>query len=276
MKRIVDILLKTSRWKVQLGMLMVLNASFIPWLNPWLKRIPCTTLHCHACPAATFACPIGSLQNSGTLRAAPFYVLGILGITGVLVGRLSCGWFCPFGFLQDQLHRIKTPKFEFNYNIGWIRYAVLILLVGIVPIITNELWFCKLCPAGTLEAGIPRAITEDHVRSQIGWFFGLTIVMLAALLGAMIVIKRPFCRFVCPLGAIYSPFNRHSVMQLEVDHQSCIKCGQCQDVCPVDIDITEDANSYECIRCLECAKVCPVSAIGYRETKLGEVEKTGV
>lgn len=264
MKWIVDLLQKTTRWKVQLVTSVVLNAYFLNVYFPLMKRVPCTGFNCHACPAATFACPIGSLQDSATLRQMPFYMLGILGIVGILIGRLSCGWFCPFGFLQELLYRIRSPKFEITHRLSWMPYAVLILMVGVIPLVTYELWFCKLCPAGTLEAGIPVVLTDAAVRSQIGWFFGLTLAILAVFLVAMVMTKSPFCRFVCPLGAIYSPFNRHSVLQLEVDHDSCIKCSRCREVCPVDIDISEDANSSECIRCLECAKICPVEAVGYK------------
>jgi ferredoxin-type protein NapH len=259
-KRLVELLRKTSRWKVQIGALVVLNAYFLPWL----KRIPCTALNCHACPAAIFACPIGAMQHSGTIRQVPIYVLGALGIVAILIGRLSCGWFCPFGFLQDQLYRLRTPKITIRRNVTWIRYVVLVVLVGILPVITYKLWFCRLCPAGTLEAGIPVVLTDAAVRDRIDWFFALKLGILALFLAAMVTIKRPFCRFVCPLGACYSPFNRHSFLQLEVDHESCDKCGRCREVCPVDIDISEDANSSQCIRCLECAKICPVSAVQYR------------
>ena len=145
---------------------------------------------------------------------------------------------------------------------------VLFILVATVPLLTQELWFCKLCPAGTLEAGIPLVLTDAGLRAQIGNFFVLKLSILVAFIGAMMLIKRPFCRFACPLGAIYAPFNRHSVLHLEVDQDVCIKCDKCWDVCPVDIKIYEDANSPECIRCFECARVCPVSAIGHRRSEL--------
>jgi polyferredoxin len=262
-KQLVDLLRRAGRWKVQLATALVLNAYFLNVYFAWLKRVPCTGFNCHACPAATFACPVGATQSAVIDRQVPLYLLGVLGMVGLFLGRLSCGWFCPFGFLQEQLYRLKSPKLEISHGLTWMPYLFLIVLVGVVPYFTYELWFCKLCPVGTLEAGIPWVIDDSDIRSQVGWFFFFTLAILLVFLVAMVMIKRPFCRLVCPLGAIYSPFNRHSVLQLEVDHGQCIKCGQCREVCPVDIDISDDANSAECVRCFECAKICPVDAIVY-------------
>ena len=257
---LVRLLLRTNRWAVLVVSFVILNSYFFPWL----KRIPCLSFNCYACPAAVFACPIGTLQHFAIVREIPFYTLGLLGVVGSLVGRLNCGWFCPFGLLQDLLYKVKVPKITIGNQWTWIRFVVLAVLVGLVPFLTSEMWFSKLCPAGTLEAGIPWILMEAEFRQQIGWLFGLKVAILAGFLVGMILIKRPFCRFACPLGAIYSPFNRLSALRLSVDQTKCNHCGLCKQVCPTDINISDDPNSMQCIRCLECLKVCPVGAIDYQ------------
>jgi polyferredoxin len=290
MARIVSYLLRIPRWPVQLLSLLFINSYVTQEVT---KAVPCLALNCYACPAAAFACPIGSLQHMavrcaqalafgdpiGALQAVPVYVLGILGLAGALIGRGACGWFCPFGFLQELLFklrarlarrlplvspppggteggaRIQVPR------LSWLRYGILVVLVFLVPFVTGEPWFSKLCPAGALEAGIPQALLFDYVREQIGWFFVLKLVILAVFLLWMTFTRRPFCRFICPLGAIWSPFNRVSAVRLEVDGETCTECNACQQVCPVDIQIYQSPHSAQCIRCLECVRHCPYEAV---------------
>jgi len=250
-------LLKSRRWTIQLGGLVLINSYFFPWL----KRIPCVGLNCYACPAAVFACPIGALQQFSVNHKIPYYTIGFLGVTGVLIGRLSCGWFCPFGLLQDYMHKIKAPKLRLGNRFGWTRYAVLVFLVGVIPYLTLQTWFSKLCPVGTIEASIPLVAINASLRSLIGGMYIIKLSILAAFLLAMVFIRRPFCRFVCPLGAIYSLFNRFSRFQLTVDTAKCTKCGECKKSCPTDIKIYENPQNSQCIRCLDCIKKCPTSAI---------------
>jgi len=251
------LLLRSRRWIIQIASFIVINSYFFPWL----KRIPCSGLNCYACPGAIFACPVGTLQQFAVVHQIPLYTLGFLGLIGVLVGRLSCGWFCPFGLLQDYLYRIKTPKLKLSNRFGWIRYLVLILLVGVIPYFTLELWFSKLCPLGTLEGTLPIIITNVDLRQLIGGMFVVKIVILVLFLAWMVITQRPFCRFVCPLGAIYSPFNRLSSFQIKVDSNKCVKCNRCQEVCPTETKIYLDTHNSQCIRCLDCVKACPVGAI---------------
>jgi ferredoxin-type protein NapH len=250
--------LKAKRWMVQLAASGLWNAL----LFPWFKALPCPALNCYGCPFAILACPIGTLQNFVVIRQVPLYTLGLLGVIGSLAGRMSCGWLCPFGFLQDLLFRLRTPKLTLSNRLGWLRYVVLALLVGLVPYLTLEPWFCKLCPAGTIQAGIPWLLLRPDLRSMIGWLFWLKIGLLLLFLAWMISTKRPFCRFICPLGAIYSPFNRVSAFQITVDKEACAECSRCQQVCPVDIRaIPEGVKGGACVRCLECVRVCPTGAI---------------
>ena len=139
--------LRDRRWAVQVGSLVILN----PYFLPAFKNIPCVSLNCSSCPAGILACPIRSLQQFTFNYQQPLYTLGFLGLVGLITGRLSCGWFCPFGLIQDWLHRIKTPKIHLSNRFGWTKYIILGVLVGLIPYITRRLWFCDLCPAGTLQ-----------------------------------------------------------------------------------------------------------------------------
>ena len=95
MSRLVHWLLAAKRRRVQAVAFLAMNSYFFQNL----KGIPCPGMNCYACPAATFACPIGSLQHFAVIRQIPIYLLGVLSLIGILVGRLACGWTCPFGWL---------------------------------------------------------------------------------------------------------------------------------------------------------------------------------
>lgn len=243
-----------------------------------LKGFCVPGLNCYSCPLALFACPVGSIQYilahiRPSIEAGKyylgFYVIGTLGIVGSAVGRMACGWICPFGALQDVLYKIPTRKIEIPRAFNYFKYAVLLVMVVILPAMVldefgyGEVWFCKyLCPAGTLEAGIPLTVLNSSLRSQVGIQFWLKASILLVFLGLMIPVRRPFCRTTCPLGAIYSLFNRVSILRLSVSSE-CIKCDRCYKVCPMSIKVYENPNSRDCIRCLDCVKVCPVNAVSY-------------
>ena len=218
-------------------------------------------LNCYACPTALFSCPIGTLQHFIAIGAVPFYLLGYLFLVGLFSGRMACGWLCPFGFVQDLLYKIKTPKYKVPRRWRYAKYGVLLVLVIIVPYVTHETWFSKLCPAGTLFAGLPWAIWNP-VTPATGqlvlptgpglWFF-FALAILIAFLAWFVVSRRPFCKTVCPLGAILSVFNRFSFIRLDVQ-KNCDGCSICRDICPMELNVALEANSTECIRCLECTR----------------------
>ncbi|MEI6127201.1 MAG: 4Fe-4S binding protein [Pseudomonadota bacterium] len=231
-----------------------------------LKLAPCPGLNCHSCPSAIFSCPVGAFQlfiEYGKYHI-PFYIMGFIGAVGALGGRIVCGWACPFGFFQDVLYKIRAPKLEIHRIMNYGKYVILIILAICIPFITGEPWFCKLCPAGTLEAGIPLLSLNGELRDQAGMLFVLKIVILAAFIIWMIVSKRPFCRTVCPLGALYSLFNPISMVKIDVDNEKCIQCNHCFKKCPMSIKIYEEGGaSGNCIRCFQCT-TCPAGAVKFR------------
>ena len=143
----------------------------------------------------------------------------------------------------------------------WLRFVVLAGLVFLLPFLTGDQWFSMLCPAGTLQAGIPWVLLSQEVRSQAGALFVFKLTTLLGLLGWMVITKRPFCRYFCPLGAIYALFNPISVFRIRLDTRACGGCDQCRQVCPVEIDPATQVNSMQCIHCMECVRACRTGAL---------------
>jgi len=241
------------------------------------KGICVPVLNCYSCPAAIGACPIGSLQNSlDSLRynlnlgqkKLGLYVVGSLGLVGVIGGRLPCGWICPFGWLQELIYKIPIQKLKIPACLTYLRYAVLLILVILLPLLLVDSlglgspWFCKLvCPAGTLEAGVVLALINPGLRSQLGFLFAWKVSLLVLFLVWMALSQRPFCRTICPLGTILGFFNRISAFEIKVDLDNCLVCNACQRACPVDIKIYENPASSQCVRCLQCQEICPTGCI---------------
>lgn len=238
------------------------------------KYICVPGLNCYSCPGALGSCPIGSLQAviGGNRHNFSFYIFGILIIFGILLGRLICGFLCPFGFVQDLLYKIPIKKIEVSKKLDKLlrklKYIILLLMVIILPmIITNEFniaspYFCKyICPAGTLGGSIPLLIKNKGLRSMLGFLFAWKMLLLIITLVSSILIYRPFCKYICPLGAFYSFFNKFSFYKLEVNKDKCNQCGLCEKKCKMGVDIRKDINSLECIRCLECKDICNKDAI---------------
>ena len=89
----------------------------------------------------------------------------------------------------------------------------------------------------------------------------MKLAILVIFVISAILIKRPFCRFMCPLGAIWGLFNRISALKLKVDKHHCLECDICRKVCPMDISIYEDPHHFDCIRCMRCVTACPRGAV---------------
>lgn len=237
------------------------------------KSVCVPVLNCYSCPGALGACPIGSLQSTlaGTALKFPFYVVGLLLLFALCLGRVICGWLCPFGLVQDLLYKIPSPKLRknaFTQKLLLLKYAVAVIFVLLLPV--YFLWqdgvgapaFCKyICPAGTLEAGLPLLALNANLRDGIGLLFGWKFLLMLVILGACVFIYRPFCRFLCPLGAWYGLFNKLSAFGITVDKAKCTGCNACVRFCKMDC---QKVNDRECINCGECKKICPEGAINFK------------
>ena len=240
------------------------------------KTVCVPGLNCYSCPAATGACPIGAVQSviGSSKFKFSYYVTGTLILLGVLLGRVVCGFLCPFGWFQELIHKIPLPRKKLSTKklrpLRYLKYLILLLTVTLPLIFTNEVgmgnpFFCKyLCPQGVLEGAIPLSLASESVRSALGSLFRWKSVVLGAVVLLSLLFYRPFCKWLCPLGAFYALLNKVSLFQMKVDNDKCVSCGKCAKVCKMDVDVTKTPNHTECIRCGMCVNVCPTGAVHFR------------
>ena len=244
------------------------------------KQLCVPGMNCYSCPGAKGSCPIGALQaviGSPKFKFS-YYVVGFLFFVGALIGRGVCGYLCPFGLLQDLLHKIpfvkKIETFKGDKALRKAKYLILLVFVILLPLFLVDIigqgapYFCKLiCPVGMLEGGIPLVWMNTSMRGAVGFLYAWKGLILLLTILLSIIIYRPFCKYICPLGAIYSLFNSVSLFRYTLDHQKCIHCGRCKAVCEMQCDPVQNCNDLECIRCGKCKNACPVDAIACGVTK---------
>lgn len=274
---------KTLRSKLRLGCQVAFTALSNGYVQGFFQgkiysgptKYACVPgLNCYSCPGALGSCPIGSLQAVIGSRKfhLSLYVLGFLMMVGAILGKAVCGFLCPFGLVQDLLHKIpgvkKLRRLPGEKYLQWLRYVMLGLLVILLPMVVVDIvgqgspWFCKyVCPSGTLLGGIPLLAGNPALRGAVGWLFTWKIAILVVILVLSVFLYRPFCRYLCPLGAVYGFFNRFALYRFTLNEEQCTHCGACHQVCGLDIDPSKTPNHSQCIRCGKCLDACPHGAI---------------
>ena len=273
----------TKRRLIQLYSALLFNSYVKGYITgeifKGMSKNVCTPgLNCYSCPGAVTSCPLGALQNSFSEsgKSAPYYMLGIIMLYGIIFGRWICGWLCPFGLLQDLLHKIRTPKLKksrVTRVLSFFKYVILAVFVFILPLIYMLRdfplpAFCKyICPAGTFGGALGLLINPENADKfgMLGPLFTWKFVLMVSIIVGAIFIYRIFCRFLCPLGAIYGFFNKFSLFGIKLEKKKCISCGKCVSVCEMDIHHVGDT---ECISCGKCIGVCPTKAITWKGAKI--------
>ena len=219
--------LPTKRRLIQLYSALLFNSYLKGYITGSIfkgatKNFCTPGLNCYSCPGAVTSCPLGALQNSfsSSNKTAPYYMLGIIMLYGIIYGRWICGWLCPFGLFQDLLHKVKTPKIKkgpVTRVLSFFKYVILVMFVAVIPLLYMVRdfplpAFCKyICPAGTVGGALGLLINPENegMFAMLGPLFTWKFALAVSFIVGAIFIYRIFCRFICPLGALYEIGRAH-------------------------------------------------------------------
>jgi len=266
LKRYAKSPLQKKRFVCQLSFLFLSNTAFLVGSSGFIY----TYFYCWEAPVATMACPIGILEHAAIELnwMLAVYLVGTIALVCMVFGRAACGWLCPIGFLQDILglrRKIQTERAQrIDKKARNLKYVIL-LVIAPVCYITADMAYTNICPVGGLTATLP-ALALDPSGYTLGVYFVPKMLFLGGFFILIALLSRGWCRHLCPVGAMMAPFDKVSMLQLTVDMKQCTRCGQCKNVCPMEIDLPGDITSMECIRCGQCVSYCPERAIHLRFT----------
>ncbi len=193
-----------------------------------------------------FSCALGPLNLS--------LFLALIGLV-VLSKKSFCGWACPIGFFGELLGRFggkvwkKRPRISSKWNIYLkiTRYAVLV----------GFLFFTYRAGELVLRGYDPfYLIFSGFGHGSLGMISVIALGLTA--LGALLI-PMFFCRYLCPLGAVFDPFSRTGVAKISRDESACTECGECSAACLHDIPVDSrlEVKDRDCTNCLECVDACP-------------------
>ena len=182
-------------------------------------------------------------------------------VKGLCVPGLNC-YSCPGAIASCPLGSLQSGLTSYRFRFPYYVLGTLILFGLLLGRVT----------AGTLEAGIPLTAADETLRSAAGFLFSWKVYIAVVILILCVFCYRAFCRFLCPLGAVYSLFNPISFFVIRVDQDKCIHCNACVKACRMDVKKVCDR---ECIHCGKCRNVCPVDAIHYGVRKIHTKEQAG-
>lgn len=251
------------RW-VQLATLILSNA----YIFSYFRNLPCGFLNCSRCAFATVKCPLIAFQTGAMVLGlygalAPKTIAVLTASTASLLlfastlGTWTCSWLCPFGTIQDYFHKIPVKKFRLPEWLAWGRIPIFVLLGVVMAYVTKSLFFCDVCPKGTISRLAQDAVgIPQFLRGPEGMMAVAAIVIMVATLLISIFTYRPFCHLFCPIGGFYGLFNKVSGLFRTVKKDACNLCGKCKNVCPQGLTPAKDLDSQSCNRCLECHKHC--------------------
>ncbi|UCH89884.1 MAG: 4Fe-4S binding protein [Thermoplasmata archaeon] len=243
----------------------------------WHAPIPRTsgitcTLNCQACELAWLGCPVGMLQQYVINFRFPFYVFGVLLAFGTALGRAVCGWLCPFGLILDMCNKVCTHQYKPPDSLRYFKYVYLAGVV-ILASLTGFIFWCRYLCFGALLGVIPYWLTWQTVSAF--WLIYHLATFAFYFTFSYYTHGRAWCRYFCPLGAIFALLNPFSTVKRNYDWKWCTQCERCVKTCPMGLDPTKDNlhSKLDCIKCGRCARECKSNALTVSSPLIGGMFK---
>lgn len=164
----------------------------------------------------------------------------------LLFGRGWCGYACWTAMVLDLLP-YKTPRGP-RKRLGFLRYI--------------------LFAASLLFVGSLFLFHPSNLSTIMFWSFlvgNLLYYAAGTILTFLWKDNRAFCKYLCPVAVFLKPASYFSLLRVKNDTEKCVSCGKCTALCPMDVDVTDNArsrrNGTECILCFRCVDACPKKAL---------------
>lgn len=231
-------------------------------------------------PSIHALCPFGGLESLyqvfstgsfiGKIFAGTMILFAITLVVAILFRRSFCGLICPFGAIQEFFGKIGQKIFRKKFIVPsiidkplrYLKYIVLAVTV-IFAWKTAGLWIAPYDP-WSAYAHLAEGLGSVWAESAIG------LILLAITLVGSLLYERFFCKYLCPMGALYAIIGKVSPFKVYRVENVCVRCGKCSKVCPMNIDVqnVKEVKNAECINCQACILNCPKS--GALKSKLGK------
>ena len=194
------------------------------------------------------------------IHSSAFILMILALLSAILFGAIFCGYICPFGSYQEWIGKLGKRLFPKKYNkivpakldryLRYLRYLVLILVVYQTAA-TAMLVFQDVDPYYALFNFFSNEVAVA------------AYVVLGVITALSLIIERPWCKYLCPYGALLGLFNKIRIFKIRRNPSSCISCGKCDKACPMNISVSkeETVSSHQCIACHKCTSdvSCPIA-----------------
>lgn len=194
------------------------------------------------------------------IHESAFVLMVISFIAAILFGAVFCGWLCPLGSIQEWFGKLGRKIFGRKYNsfipykydkyLRFLRYGVLAWVVYMTAV-TGKLIFSDYDPYSALF----------HLWTGEVAITGL-VILIITLVGSLFI-ERPWCKYLCPYGAILGLTNKFRFFKIRRNPSSCISCSACDRACPMNIKVSNSSvvKDHQCISCMKCTseESCPIA-----------------
>jgi polyferredoxin len=255
---------RAAMWRTVDVVLLAVAMGVAAWLALWRRKRAWLVVVSIACVGyfgffrEGCVCPIGSIQNvtvglTDPNYAVPYYVIATFVLplaVALFFGRVFCAGVCPLGAIQElmTLKPIEVPR-KLDKALGWLKWVYLGLAIyyAVLPAVDRDFVICRFDPF----VGLFRFTGEAWLLIVGGLF-----------LVAGIFIGRPYCRWLCPYGALLSVFSRYAWKSFSITPDRELDCGLCNDACPYGAIEERRAVRTDCFACGRCYRSCPVDHAG--------------